>query len=115
VRLREHQRVQSARSNSLTERWYSALARPEAPLGFAADHPNSASTDFKRKRGRAKRIASVISTAKERNYRRHPRRAQSRMEQGAGIYRTEASLKTTCDTIRKLKDRISKSGYKTKA
>ena len=35
---------------------------------------------------------------------------QSALEQGAGIYRTEGELKTTCETIRKLKGRYEQVG-----
>ncbi len=37
------------------------------------------------------------------------------MESGAGIYRTEASLKATCDTIRKLKERYQQLGLQDKS
>jgi fumarate reductase flavoprotein subunit len=37
------------------------------------------------------------------------------MEQGAGIYRTEASLRETCDTIRQLKERYPRVGLMDKS
>ena len=104
-------------SNSLTELLVFGARTARSAARFASDHPNlNANALQAQAEDEQKRIAqryfhgqgkeSIAGIRVELNH---------AMEQGAGIYRTEASLKTTCDTIRKLKERYQQVGLQDKS
>ena len=103
-------------SNSLTELLvFGRTARSAAQ--FAAGHPNLSSaalltqTEEEQRRireryfqGQGKESIADIRIALNKT-----------MEEGAGIYRTEGSLKATCETIRGLKERYKRVGLSDKS
>jgi fumarate reductase flavoprotein subunit len=104
-------------SNSLTELLVFGARAARSAVRFAGDHSNlNANALQAQAEDEQKRIAqryfhgqgkeSIAGIRVELNH---------AMEQGAGIYRTEASLKATCDTIRKLKERYQQVGLQDKS
>src|SRR6266851_4007257 len=104
-------------SNSLTELLVFGARAARSAARFAAAHPNfhadvlRAQAEDEQKRiaqrylhGQGKETIAGIRLE-----------LNQTMEQGAGIYRTEASLKSTCDTIRKLKERYQQVGLQDKS
>src|SRR5262249_39788852 len=99
-------------SNSLTELLVYGARAARAAVRFAADHPNlntqalQAQAEDEQKaivqrwfQGGGKETIATIRTELNKS-----------MEEGCGIYRTEESLKQTCDKIRELKDRYKNVG-----
>src|SRR5437899_1295524 len=94
-------------SNSLTELLVFGARAARSAARFAAEHPNlNANALQTQAEDEQKHIAQRYfhGQGKEKiaDLRLELNRA---MEHGAGIYRTEASLKPTCDTIRRRKER----------
>src|SRR5437879_6654210 len=92
-------------SNSLTELLAFGARAARSAARFAAEHPNLNTNSLQaqaedEQKGIAQRYfhgqgkETIAGIRVELNH---------AMEQGAGIYRTETSLKVTCDTIRKSK------------
>ena len=96
-------------SNSLTELLVFGARSGEAAARFALDHPEfdlgalaaqtkveqeRISHDFLRKEGGSERVADIRVEMTQ------------TMESGAGIYRTEATLKKTCTVLEKLRERF---------
>lgn len=97
-------------SNSLTELLVFGARAGQAAAQFALDHPDLAMTalqkqgvdeqdriarHFIRKTGGTERVATLRQAM------------QKTMESGAGIYRSEASLKQTCQVLDELRDRFA--------
>ena len=97
-------------SNSLTELLVFGARAGRAAARFALDHPDLAMTalqkqgvdeqdriarHFIRKTDGTERVATLRQAM------------QKTMESGAGIYRSEASLKQTCETLNELRDRFA--------
>jgi fumarate reductase flavoprotein subunit len=104
-------------SNSLTELLVFGARAARSAARFAAEHPNINSTALQgqaedEQKGIALRYfhgqgkETIAGIRVDLNH---------AMEHGTGIYRTEASLKTTCDTIRKLKERYQQVGLQDKS
>jgi fumarate reductase flavoprotein subunit len=104
-------------SNSLTELLVFGARAARSAAQFAAGHPNISSaallsqTEQEQRRireryfqGQGKESIADIRIALNKT-----------MEEGAGIYRTEDSLKATCETIRGLKDRYKRVGLSDKS
>jgi fumarate reductase flavoprotein subunit len=104
-------------SNSLTELLVFGARAARSAAQFAAGHPNLSS-------------AALLSQTEEEQRRIRERYFQGQgkesiadirialnktMEEGAGIYRTEDSLKATCETIRGLKERYKRVGLSDKS
>jgi fumarate reductase flavoprotein subunit len=96
-------------SNSLTEILVFGACAGKAAAKYATEHPDldisavekrctdeqeRIARDFIRKTGGKERIATIRNKLKD------------SMESGAGIYRTEVSLKETCDKIDELRERF---------
>ncbi len=97
-------------SNSLTELLVFGARAGEAAARFAVEHPDidlvalqkqgvdeqeQVARDFIRKTGGSERVATLRGEM------------QKTMESGAGIYRSEAGLKETCDRLAELRARFS--------
>jgi fumarate reductase flavoprotein subunit len=104
-------------SNSLTELLVFGARAARSAARFAAQHPNlnvtalQAQAEDEQKHiaqrffhGQGKEIIAAIRLD-----------LNHTMEEGAGIYRTESSLKATCDVIRKLKERYQQLGLQDKS
>src|SRR5229473_1674050 len=104
-------------SNSLTELLVFGARAARSAAGFAADHPNltlaalqAQAEDEQRHivqrwfHGQGKETIAAIRLD-----------LNHTIEEGAGIYRAEASLKATCDIIRKLKERYQQLGLQDKS
>lgn len=104
-------------SNSLTELLVFGARAARSAVKFAADHPNinakaltAQAEDEQRQitqrwfQGKGEENLATIRVDMNRT-----------MEEGAGIYRTEDSLRRTCETIRQLKERFKKVGISDKS
>jgi fumarate reductase flavoprotein subunit len=104
-------------SNSLTELLVFGAKAARSAVKFAADHANINTTAL------AAQAEDEQKQIRQRWFEGTGRETiagirvelNKTMEEGAGIYRTEASLKTTCDKIRELKDRYKNVGITDKS
>jgi fumarate reductase flavoprotein subunit len=96
-------------SNSLTELLVFGARAGRAAVAFAREHPRcdlpalEAQAKDEQERIRKNFISNVNGKERIATLRTE---MTATMESGAGIYRTEASLKTTCDKLAELKDRF---------
>ena len=104
-------------SNSLTELLVFGARAARSAARFAADHSNiNGSALQSQAEDEQKQIAQRFFHSQGKETIAGIRlELNQTMEQGAGIYRTEASLKSTCDTIRKLKERFQQVGLQDKS
>jgi fumarate reductase flavoprotein subunit len=104
-------------SNSLTELLVFGARAARSAARFASEHPNfNANALQAQAEDEQKRIAERYFHGQGKESIAGIRLALNHtMEEGAGIYRTEASLKATCDTIRKLKERYQQVGLQDKS
>src|SRR6266852_4884485 len=104
-------------SNSLTELLVFGARAARTAARFAQDHPNlNADALQKQSEEEQHQIAQRFFHGQGKETIADLRlELNHAMEQGAGIYRTEASLKTTCDTIRRLKERYQQVGLQDKS
>ncbi len=97
-------------SNSLTELLVFGARAGKSAARFAVEHPaGNAATLQAQAADEERRIKARYFDRKGGKETIAGLRAalNHTMEEGAGIYRTEASLKETCDTIRRLKERLN--------
>jgi fumarate reductase flavoprotein subunit len=99
-------------SNSLTELLVFGARAARAAARFAAEHPNRNSTALlaqaeDEQRQIVQRWFHGTGREKIADIRVEMNRT---MEEGCGIYRTEASLRQTCDVLRRLKERFRQVG-----
>src|SRR5438094_5278712 len=100
-------------SNSLTELLVFGHEAARSAARFAAEHPQvSTQAITAQAEDEQRRIADRFFRPGERKETIASVRTalQKTMEAGAGIYRTEASLRETCDEIQKLKERYQQVG-----
>jgi fumarate reductase flavoprotein subunit len=104
-------------SNSLTELLVFGARAARSAARFAADHPqlNSDALEAQAKREQKKIADRFFHGQGKETIATIRLDLNHAMEQGAGIYRTEESLKTTCETIRKLKERFQNVGLQDKS
>jgi fumarate reductase flavoprotein subunit len=97
-------------SNSLTELLVFGARAGKNATAFAADHPTLNRAEIEKQAAdEQKRIADRFirkTSGKERLVTIRTEMNKT-MEAGAGIYRTEASLKTTCDKLAELRERFN--------
>jgi fumarate reductase flavoprotein subunit len=104
-------------SNSLTELLVFGARAARSAARFAADHPslNSAAL-LSQAEGEQRRIRERYFNNQGKESIADLRIALNKtMEEGAGIYRTESSLKVTCEIIRGLKQRYERIGLMDKS
>jgi fumarate reductase flavoprotein subunit len=104
-------------SNSLTELLVFGARAARNAAHFAASHPNLNATALQAQaEDEQKQIAQRFFHGQGKETIAGIRvDLNHTMELGAGIYRTGASLKATCDTIRKLKERYRQVGLQDKS
>src|SRR5205807_1627376 len=99
-------------SNSLTELLVFGARAARSAARFAADHPNlNQQALLHQAEEEQRRIAGRFFHGQGKESIANIRIALNKtMEEGAGIYRTAASLKVTCETIQGLKGRYQQVG-----
>jgi fumarate reductase flavoprotein subunit len=104
-------------SNSLTELLVFGARAARGAARFAADHPSfNASALVSQAEAEQREIAQRFFHGQGKESIADIRLALNKtMEDGAGIYRTEASLKATCEAIRGLKRRFQQVGLADKS
>jgi fumarate reductase flavoprotein subunit len=94
-------------SNSLTELLVFGARAGRNAAAFASDHGHAEDADVADQVAAAKkRVRSLLDSKGEHRVAHIRQRLHAAMEDGAGIYRTEESLQTTCRTIDELKEQF---------
>src|SRR5262249_51403759 len=109
-------------SNSLTELLVFGARAARSAARFAADHPSLNATallaqaeDEQRQIAQRWFLASAPASAPQDSLAGIRLDLNKTMEDGAGIYRSEGSLRQTCDVIRQLKERYQRVGIADKS
>jgi fumarate reductase flavoprotein subunit len=104
-------------SNSLTELLVFGARAARNAARFAADHPqvNGAALLAQAEDEQRHIVRQYFDNTGKETIAGIRLDLNKTMEEGAGIYRTEGSLKATCDTLRRLKDRFRRVGLMDKS